>query len=111
MKRQFKKIVGVSAAISAILLSGCTLSTIDAGTEGVMTYQPYLIGSGGVDKSPIESGAIWTAISTKVDRYNIKPVKVAENFVDLTASDNVAIDFDVYVTLKIDILPPLNQRF
>lgn len=81
--------------------SGCTLSTVDAGEEGVMTKQPYIFGTGGVVDKPIISGAVWTALSTVVDRYNVKPVKYKEHFIDLTASDNVAIDFDMYLTLKI----------
>ena len=81
--------------------TGCTYSSVDAGEEGVMIYQPYFFGSGGVDSQPIKTGAVWTAWSTAVERYNIKPVKMRENFIDLTASDNVAIDFDAYLTLKI----------
>jgi len=96
------KLLKLSAlAIIISNITGCTLSTIEAGEEGVMTYQPYIFGSGGVDNNPIVAGAIWTALSTKVDRYNIKPVKHKERFIDLTASDNVAIDFDVYLTLQI----------
>ena len=70
--------------------------------EGVMTYKPYIFGRGGVDIDPIKAGAIWTVWSTDVDRYDIKPIKYKEHFIDLTASDNVAIDFDVYVTMQIN---------
>ncbi len=88
-------------ALMLVINTGCTYSSVDAGEEGVMIYQPYLFGSGGVGSTPIKTGAVWTAWSTSVERYNIKPVKMKESFIDLTASDNVAIDFDVYVTLKI----------
>lgn len=81
--------------------AGCSRSTVDAGEEGVMTYKPYIFGKGGVDPSPIKAGAIWTVWSTSVDRYNVKPVKYTEKFFDLTASDNVAIDFSAYLTLEI----------
>jgi len=87
--------------ILVALSTGCTLSSVDAGEEGVMTYQPMFFGKGGVDNDPIVAGAIWTVFSTKVDRYNIKPIKYKERFIDLTASDNVAIDFDLYITLQI----------
>ena len=87
--------------LSLLAISGCSLSTVDAGEEGVMIYQPYIFGSGGVDPDPIKTGAVWTSWSTAVKRYNIKPVKYKETFIDLTASDNVAIDFDFYLTLKI----------
>ena len=87
---------------ACVYISACSLSTVDGGEEGVMTKQPYLVGSGGVDSNPIVSGAVWTVWSTKVDRYNVKPVKYQERFIDLTASDNVAIDFDFYTTIQIE---------
>lgn len=89
------------SAVTIILMTGCTRSTVDAGVEGVMVYKPYFLGHGGVDEDPIKTGATWTALSTQVARYNIKPEIAKEHFQDLTASDNVAIDFDVYLTLKI----------
>lgn len=87
----------------AVLLvgSGCSLETIDAGEEKVLIKQPWVFGQGGVDQTPLKSGSAWVAWSTKAVTYNIKPVKLKESFVDLTASDNVLIDFDVYLTLKI----------
>lgn len=97
-----KNILTILVYVVAVTLSsGCTYSPVDAGEEGVMVYKPWLFGTGGVDEDPIETGAVWTALSTDVERYNIKPVKYKANFIDLTASDNVAIDFDVYLTLKI----------
>ena len=88
--------------LSIFTTSGCiSISAVDAGEEGVMIYKPWIFGHGGVDPNPIITGAIWTVWSTQVARYNIKPKKRRETFVDLTASDNVAIDFDVYLTLKI----------
>lgn len=96
-----KKILYFLFIASLFVTTGCSLASIDAGEEGVMTYQPYIFGSGGVDDTPIKTGSAWIVKSTSVTRYNIKPKKRKENFVDLTASDNVAIDFDVYLTMKI----------
>lgn len=98
MLRFFVLVLLIGASLGS---SGCARSTVDAGVEGVMTKQPFFFGEGGVDPVPIASGAAWTALSTKVDRYNMKPTKYKARFVDLTASDNVAIDFDAYITLKI----------
>lgn len=96
MKNIFATVVMVTS------LTGCFSPTsVDGGVEGVMIKQPYFFGSGGVYPTPIEAGLAWTAWSTKVERFNIKPVKYKESFIDLTASDNVAIDFDSYLTLKI----------
>lgn len=82
-------------------LNGCSYSSVDAAEEAVLTYQPWIFGHGGVDPEPISTGAVWTAWSTRVDRFPIVPIKLTEQFIDLTASDNVAIDFDTYLTLKI----------
>ena len=82
-------------------INGCSYSSVDAGEEAVLTYQPWIFGHGGVDPEPISTGAIWTAWTTRVDRFPIVPIKMTERFTDLTASDNVAIDFDTYLTLKI----------
>ena len=58
------------------VLGGCSRSVVNAGHEGVMTYQPYFFGSGGVDPDPIRAGAIWTAWSTGVERYDVRPIKL-----------------------------------
>ncbi len=84
-----------------VLCQACSYSSVDAGEEAVLIYKPYVFGHGGVDSSPVSTGAVWTVWSTSVARYNIKPAKYTEKFIDLTASDNVAIDFNVYVTLKV----------
>lgn len=75
--------------------------------------KPWVFGHGGVSKDPIETGLAWTAWSTSVERYNIKPQKLKENFIDLTASDNVAIDFDAYITVQIEkgSAPYLHENF
>lgn len=93
-----KKIILV---IGLLYLTGCSYSSVDGGVEAVMTYKPWIFGHGGVDQEPIKTGAVYTVWSTSVNRYNIKPVQYSESFVDLTASDNVAIDFNSYLTLQI----------
>lgn len=83
-------------------LAGCSRATIEGGEEAVFTYQPvFPFSQDGVDSEPASAGATWKVWTTKVNKYNIKPERHKERFVDLTASDNVAIDFDVYMTLQI----------
>lgn len=101
MNINLKKKALLLSIVSVISINGCSRSAVDAGEEGVMIKKPYIFGHGGVVSEPIKTGAVWTVWSTSVARYNIKPVKYKESFIDLTASDNVAIDFDVYLTLKI----------
>jgi len=78
-----------------------------------LIYKPWIFGGGGVGDEPIQTGLTWTVWSTEVERYNLKPMKVAEAFVDLTATDNVAIDFNTYLTLQIleGKTPILHEKF
>lgn len=97
-----KKLIIAISLLAATQLTGCfSPSSIDGGEEGVLIKKPWVFGHGGVQAKAIETGLVWTAFSTSVERYNIKPVKFKESFIDLTASDNVAIDFDSYLTLQI----------
>jgi regulator of protease activity HflC (stomatin/prohibitin superfamily) len=91
----------ILACCICVVTTGCSYTSVDAGEEAVLIYKPYFFGHGGVDPTPVKTGATWTAWSTSVERYNVKPLKKQESFIDLTASDNVAIDFDVYLTLKV----------
>ena len=83
--------------------SGCVSTVeVDGGEEAVFIYQPWLPWSTeGVDMEPLTDGLSWKVFSTKYVIYNVKPVTIEESFVDLTSSDNVPIDFDSYLTLKI----------
>lgn len=82
--------------------SGCDMAVVDGGEEVVFIYQPYMPWSTeGVDMEPLTDGLAWTVWSTKEAKYNVKPVTYKEAFIDLTSSDNVPIDFESYLTLKI----------
>lgn len=88
--------------VISISLIGCSRAKVEGGEEAVFTYQPiFPFSQDGVDKTPAGAGATWKVWTTKVHTYDIKPVRMKEHFKDLTASDNVAIDFDVYMTLQI----------
>ncbi|BBM67656.1 MULTISPECIES: SPFH domain-containing protein [Vibrio] len=98
MLKSIKVLVAVSV-MSA--LSGCVKPTsIDAGVEGVLIKKPWFFGTGGVESKPLQTGLTWTAMSTSVVGYNIKPYKIEECFEDLSTADNVPVDFCSYITLK-----------
>ena len=85
----------------AISFSGCfTPSTIDAGEEGVLIKKPWFLGHGGVEPEPIKTGLTWTAFSTSVERVNVKPFSITEQFDDLITIDNNPVDFSVNMTFK-----------
>jgi len=102
MKLLRKTLLSVLITLMALTTTGCiSPSTFSAGEEGVFIYKPWVFGHGSVDQTPAATGLVWTVWSTQVVRYNIKPVKITERFVDITASDNMAIDFNSYITLQI----------
>jgi regulator of protease activity HflC (stomatin/prohibitin superfamily) len=102
-----------TVALVSYSLMGCSPTPVDAGTEGVVIKKPWIFGHGGVSDEPIQTGLSWTAWSTQVQLYNVKPVKRQEHFIDLTASDNVAIDFIAYITTQINrgSTPKLHENF
>lgn len=102
MNSFIKKTTVAATILAATQLTGCiSPSSIDAGEEGVLIYKPWIWGHGGIDPEPMSTGLEWTVWSTEVARYNIKPVKRSEKFIDLTASDNVAIDFNAHLTTQV----------
>jgi len=83
-------------------LAGCDTATVDGGEEVVFIYQPMFPWSTeGVDMEPLTECLAFTVWTTKEAKYNVKPVTIKESFIDLTSSDNVPIDFESYLTLKI----------
>ncbi len=86
--------------VSAIMF-GCSRATVDGGEEVVFVKQPMFFGYEGVVDTPLKDGASWRVFTTKAISYDVKPIQYKQKFVDLTASDNVAIDFDTYLILKI----------
>ena len=99
--------------ITSSLFNGCTCSRIDAGEEGVLTYQPWFFGHGGIDDDPIKTGMTYTAASTVVDRYDVKPVEYKEVFDDLITADNNPVDFKAYIETQIikGEAPYLHENF
>lgn len=88
--------------IMALFITGCDMAVVDGGEEVVFVYQPIFPWSTeGVDMEPLTEGLAFTVLTTIERKYNVKPVTYKESFVDLTSSDNVPIDFDSYLTLKI----------
>jgi len=109
-----KKLINlITVLLIASSFSNCSFSSIDAGEEGVLTYQPWFFGHGGVDEKPITTGMTWTVWSTAVDRYDIKPVEYEEVFDDLITADNNPVDFKAYIETQIikGKTPDLHENF
>ena len=99
--------------IMSMFFQGCTCSHIDAGEEGVMVMKPWIFGHGGVDPTPLKTGLTYTAASTEVIRYDIKPIEYKESFDDLITADNNPVDFDASIELEVIAgqSPSLHEEF
>ena len=96
-----KKNILVSFATLLIFLTGCYRVTPNAGEESVLIYQPYFFGHGGVDETPISTGATWCAITTDHKEFPITPQTITEDFTNMIPSDNTPVSFSVYLKVQI----------
>lgn len=89
------------------------LQPVKAGWEAVQIHRPYIFGRAHVDSDPLPVGRHFVWPSTYLKAYEIRPLTKAEPFVDLTASDNVAVDFRVhFVFVQLQgKTPVLHERF
>ncbi len=63
MKQLIKSILVIMTLTTS--LSSCYRVTPNAGEESVLIMQPYLFGHGGVDESPVSTGATWCVATTE----------------------------------------------
>ncbi len=82
-------------------LSSCYLVQPDAGQESVLVYKPYIFGHGGVDETPISTGATWCVFTTEHKEFPITPITITEDFVNMIPSDNTPVSFSVYLKCQI----------
>jgi regulator of protease activity HflC (stomatin/prohibitin superfamily) len=97
-----KKATGLILAVVTMLsLNGCVSpSKIDQGQEGVLIYQPWFFGHGGVDPVPVKTGLVWTVWTTSVVKVDVRPFNTDEVFDDLVTKDNNPVDFKIHLTFK-----------
>jgi len=93
-------LTAAALTLMSISFTGCTPSNAGAGEEMVFVYQPYFFGHGGVDPEPATTGLTWTALSTIVERVNVKPYNKNEIFNDLVTKDNNPVDFKLHLTFQ-----------
>ncbi len=97
-----KKVIGFIVAIFTMFsLGGCVSpSSIDQGQEGVLIYQPWFFGHGGVDPVPVKTGLVWKVWTTNVVKVDVRPFNIDEVFDDLVTKDNNPVDFKIHLTFK-----------
>lgn len=93
---------GVSAVtVIAVMSFGCTYASPNAGEEVVLVRQPYVFGHGGVEDTPVKTGASIIAWSTQALHVNVQPVTFLQHFVNMFTNDAVPLEFDVATKLRI----------
>src|ERR1035437_5750114 len=88
-------------AILTSMLASCYRVQPNAGEESVLIYQPYFFGHGGVDDTPVSTGAEWCAVTTSHKEFQITPITITEDFVNMIPSDNTPVSFSVYLKVQI----------
>jgi len=110
MKKSFGLIL---IAIILASLTSCYRVQPDPGTESVLVYKPLIFGHGGVDKTPVAAGATWCVWTTDSKSFEITPITITEDFVNMIPSDNTPVSFSAY--LKVQIIsgrtPELYEHF
>lgn len=108
-----KKSLLLLFTIMLIGLTSCYRVKPNAGEESVLVYQPFFFGHGGVDNTPISTGATWCAVTTDHFEFSIVPHTYIEEFKDMIPSDNTPVSFNAYAKLQIKKgnSPELYQKF
>jgi len=99
-----KKLVNflVVITISLFTLTSCYGVSIDSTEEAVFTYQPWIWGHGSIESVPGVTGRSWCWLSTKVDKFEIIPVKHQVDIEDLISNDNTPLDFHTVIITKLN---------
>lgn len=92
--------------------SGCALTSVDAGHEGVLVEKPVFLGHGGVDPVPVKTGRQLVAATTQVIDIDVRPVQYSEHF-DIISSENAPVSFDAFMIANVieGRSPELISRF
>ena len=102
MKRNNIFRLAIIALLTALTLTSCSLSTVDADEEGVFVMKPVLFGRGGVSNTPLTEGSEYRVFSTDFITFKIVPTQYDETFDDIMTNDNVPIDLPCHALLQIE---------
>jgi hypothetical protein len=96
-----KKLIVVPVLFVVAMAIGCRTVQPDAGHEAVLVRKPLLVGSGGVDPTPVKTGLKYVAFTTTGIDVNMQPMRIDVEFSDLMTTDGVPIDFHSVLTLQV----------
>ena len=88
-------------SIFALMLTGCSGVTPDAGHQAVLIEKPMIFGSGGIDPTPVQAGRTFVALTTQAIDVNMMPQKYESEMPDIMTSDGVPITFHAIAVLQV----------
>ena len=88
-------------ALLILSVSSCYRVKPDADQESVLIKKPLIFGHGGVDDTPVSTGATWCALTTDHKEFNITPQTITEHFKDMIPSDNTPVSFSAHLKCQI----------
>ena len=102
-----------TAIILVTAFTSCYRVQPDPGEESVLVYKPYIFGHGGVDPTPVSTGAQWCVFTTDHKEFPITPITITEEFTNMIPSDNTPVSFSAYLKCQIrkGETPTLYQDF
>lgn len=102
-KLNMKKLTKILAiAIIVLSLTSCYRVQPNGDEESVLVSKPFFFGHGGVDETPVSSGATWVAATTDHIEFKIVPMKLVEEFENVMTKDNTPLGTAVNVTFQIE---------
>lgn len=97
-----KKLTSVMALlVAAALLTGCHAATPDPGQVTVVVKKPWFFGDGGVRQQLVQTGQEWFAWSTQLWYVDVKPTQFTMVIDDMFSKDNVPLDFNAAMRIRI----------
>jgi hypothetical protein len=99
------------ATVAMLSLAGCHYASVDSSEQGVLIRRPWLLGHGGVDPTPVTTGAEVVAWSTEVVHVSTTPTSFDIAFDNLMPSNRIPLDFHTTVRLQVTNAPELVKNW
>ena len=88
-------------AIAAVIITGCHAATPNEGQVAVVVKKPWFFGDGGVRQQSVQTGREWFALSTELRYVDIKPIQFTMVIDDMFSKDNVPLDFNAAMRVRV----------
>src|SRR3989338_1856625 len=91
----------VTLLVVAVILTGCHAETPNEGQVAVVVKKPWFLGDGGVRQQSVQTGREWFALSTELRYVDIKPIQFTMVIDDMFSKDNVPLDFNAAMRIRV----------